>query len=148
MDNNIIYVAQGTNHSMLHTNLVFTSKPHWIHSQPDELANGDVFDCEFKFQHTQTWIGCQVYETHLGLIIYLSEYKRAVTPGQYAVLSKHGECLGSAKIANSGVSHFSLFYLENNEIEKVHSTSNKCKIKTELDKAHVFENIVQISLKN
>ncbi|XP_023017440.2 mitochondrial tRNA-specific 2-thiouridylase 1 isoform X1 [Leptinotarsa decemlineata] len=112
-EKNIIYVAQGTDHPILYTDLFFTGQPHWIHSRPQELVQGNILECLFKFQHTQEWIPCEICETPLGITIRLSREKRAITGGQYAVFAKNGECLGSAKIRNSGVSKFSCNYSTN-----------------------------------
>ncbi|KAJ8930616.1 hypothetical protein NQ314_016529 [Rhamnusium bicolor] len=113
IENNTVYVAQGTNHPILYTSLFFTSKAHWIHSVPEELTRGEILECNFKFQHTEEWTACEVCDTNQGLIVKLSDQKRCITPGQYAVFSKNCECLGSARIVNSGISNFSLNYLQN-----------------------------------
>lgn len=55
----------------------------------------------------------------------LSEEKRALTEGQYAVFVKDKECLGSAKIKNTGVSSFSYNYLQSKELH----VKNECKDK-------------------
>lgn len=55
----------------------------------------------------------------------LSEEKRALTEGQYAVFVKDKECLGSAKIKNTGVSSFSYNYLQSKELR----VKNECKDK-------------------
>lgn len=73
--------------------------------------------CDFKFQHTQFWDPCEVTKTKNGLVIHLMSPKRAITPGQYAVFSKADECLGSAKIANSGMSYFSYLYFQSKDEE-------------------------------
>lgn len=104
--------AQGTDHPVLFTNLFFTSKPHWIHSQPEELKEGFTLDCQFKFQHTEIWSDCEICQTTSGLIVKLDAFKRAITPGQYAVFARNQECLGSARIINSGISNFTSFYLD------------------------------------
>lgn len=90
--------VQGTNHPALHNSLLFTNKPHWIHSPPEELKSVGLLECGFKFQHIETVIDCTVCETTKGLIIKLHQNRRSLTPGQYAVLYKDKECLGSAKI--------------------------------------------------
>nr|CAI5842711.1 unnamed protein product [Callosobruchus analis] len=115
VEKNIIYVAKGTKHPILYTNLFFTSEPHWIHSKPKILEENFILECQFKFQHTEDWVPCQICQTKSGLTVKLKVYKRAITAGQYAVFAKDGECLGSAKILNSGVSNFSYFYNHNNE---------------------------------
>ncbi|KAK5647787.1 hypothetical protein RI129_002679 [Pyrocoelia pectoralis] len=102
--NNNIYVAQGTHHSSLYTDLLYTSKPHWIHSRPTELQNGNILECEFKFQHIEEFIRCQLYESNEALVVLLEKTRRAITPGQFAVFYKDDECLGSAKIVQGGPS--------------------------------------------
>lgn len=116
--NNIIYVVKGTKHPLLYTNIILTQPPFWIHSKPPDLELRNVLDCQFKFQHTKRWVDCQVSETDKGLVIKVDKYKRAITPGQFAILAKDDECLGSARIANAGVSHFALHYLENRQIRE------------------------------
>ncbi|KAJ8984185.1 hypothetical protein NQ317_011094 [Molorchus minor] len=107
---NTIYVAQGTKHPILHTTLFFTSPAHWF------------FECEFKFQHTEAWVPCEICDTTRGLVVKLHKSKRAITPGQYAVFSKDNECLGSAKIMNSGVTNFSLYYLKHMGMKDIDSS--------------------------
>jgi hypothetical protein len=79
-----------------------------------------------------------VCQTERGLVIKVNKYKRAVTPGQYAVLAKDGECLGSAPIANTGVSRFSLFYL-NNTNANVSSVLKKYVSKTNEDESELTD---------
>lgn len=74
--------------------------------------------CDFKFQHTEDWVPCRVCKTSEGLVIKLDKAKRALTPGQFAVLYKGEECLGSAVIANAGATHFSMHYLYNKKLNK------------------------------
>ncbi|XP_023311208.1 mitochondrial tRNA-specific 2-thiouridylase 1 isoform X2 [Anoplophora glabripennis] len=93
IQSNIIYVASGTKHPILHSNLFFGSRPHWIHSVPEELDRGEVLKCDFKFQHTEEWTPCEICKVEEGLIIKLIKPKRAITPGQYAVFSRNRECL-------------------------------------------------------
>ncbi|RZC41991.1 mitochondrial tRNA-specific 2-thiouridylase 1 [Asbolus verrucosus] len=140
VEKNIIYAVKGTKHPLLHTNLIFTSQPFWIHSRPESLELNGVLECQFKFQHTKKWVDCQVCETDKGLIIKVNKYKRAVTPGQFAVLAKDGECLGGAKITNTGVSHFSLYYLENRNIKKVSPILNKYVKKEKKDESDLTDN--------
>lgn len=114
------FKAQGTNHPALNGTLIFTSEPHWITSQPDDLQSGNILECDFKFQHIETLTRCKVCQTKKGLIIKTAHEKRALTPGQYAVLYKDGECLGSAKITYAP-SNFTLNYLKNKTDTELHS---------------------------
>ncbi|KAJ3647703.1 hypothetical protein Zmor_019566 [Zophobas morio] len=140
VETNTIYVAKGTKHPFLYTNLIFTSKPYWIHSKPKDLENGDILDCDFKFQHTKHWVPCKVCQTDKGLVIKVNKYKRAVTPGQYAVLAKNGECLGSAKITNSGPSYFTLYYLQDKKINNVSSIVDKYVTKITEEEGYLTDN--------
>ncbi|XP_057657492.1 mitochondrial tRNA-specific 2-thiouridylase 1 [Diorhabda carinulata] len=118
VENNIIYVASGTDHSLLHSDLFFTGEPHWIHSEPSELQCNYILECNFKFQHTENWKRCQICKIENGLVVKLDEEMRALTNGQYAVFSKNGECLGSAKIKTTPISRFSYNYDVNKYKEK------------------------------
>ncbi|KAF5275073.1 hypothetical protein FQA39_LY07010 [Lamprigera yunnana] len=113
---NIIYVAQGTDHPALYTESLYTSQPHWISICPEEIQNGEVLECDFKFQHIENYIRCQVYKVSSGLIVILETPRRSITPGQFAVFYKDRECLGCAKITNAGPSFqlLNLFESANN----------------------------------
>ncbi|KAK4884938.1 hypothetical protein RN001_001209 [Aquatica leii] len=108
INTNDIYVVQGTGHPALYTESLYTSRPHWIHSCPTELERGKIFKCEFKFQHIENYISCQICLVQQGVVIILETPRRAVTPGQFAVFYKNEECLGSAKILHAGPSHHTL----------------------------------------
>lgn len=103
-DNSIIVTA-GTDHLALYTDILYTTTPHWIVKSP--LENG-IFSCLFRFQHTKKLVNCVVVRTGSdGLLIKLDKTLRAITPGQYAVFYKDGECLGSGRILKPGPSlHF------------------------------------------
>lgn len=101
IDNSIIVTA-GTDHLALYTDIVYTAMPYWIVKNP--LDDG-IFSCLFRFQHTKELVNCVVVRTgSLGLLIKLDKALRALTPGQYAVFYKDGECLGSARISKAGPS--------------------------------------------
>ncbi|CAG9765644.1 unnamed protein product [Ceutorhynchus assimilis] len=116
-EDNIIYVAKGTKHPSFHGSLLFTTKPHWIHSKPKELKKDNILTCDFKFQHTEEWASCKVCQCNDGLLVKLEKSKRALTPGQFAVFYRGDECLGSAKILNSAPSNFTLYYLQNGTLK-------------------------------
>ncbi|KAL4715666.1 hypothetical protein ACJJTC_006245 [Scirpophaga incertulas] len=95
---NNIYVVSGTTHPALWNKLCFTSNPHWIHSEPIDLQNNNVFECFFRFQHTKPLEHCRIAKNNVGLTVLLNSNLRAITEGQFSVFYKDGECLGSAKI--------------------------------------------------
>ncbi|CAH0727024.1 unnamed protein product, partial [Brenthis ino] len=100
METNNIYVVAGTEHPALWNNLCNTEKPHWINDEPIELKHNNILNCLFRFQHTKPLVPCQVFSNHEGLTILLHQKLRALTEGQFGVLYKNEECLGSAKIKN------------------------------------------------
>lgn len=100
-DNSIIVTA-GTDHLALYTDILYTTSPYWIVDNP--LKNG-LIRCLFRFQHTKKLVGCLIVQTGSGgLLIKLDKALRAITPGQYAVFYKDGECLGSGRITKPGPS--------------------------------------------
>lgn len=90
----------GTKHPTLWNNLCFTFTPHWIFSEPPELQENGVLYCYFRFQHTKPLVACRVAKNLDGLTILIENRLRALTEGQFGVLYKNNECLGSAKIKN------------------------------------------------
>ncbi|CAG9788207.1 unnamed protein product [Diatraea saccharalis] len=98
LESNNIYVVAGTSHTALWNKLCFTDNAHWIYSEPPDLHCNNVLECYFRFQHTKPLVPCKVVKNYEGLTIILKTNLRAITEGQYGVLYKNGECLGSAKI--------------------------------------------------
>lgn len=104
-----ILVASGRKHLILWSKHITTSIPHWIHSPPNILLKGGVLKCDFRFQHTHSLVPCLVMLSNNGyLMITLQRPLFAITPGQYAVLYKDNECLGSAKIISDSPSEYTL----------------------------------------
>ncbi|KOB67427.1 putative tRNA (5-methylaminomethyl-2-thiouridylate)-methyltransferase [Operophtera brumata] len=66
--------------------------------EPAELKENGVLYCDFRFQHTKPLTPCRVVSNSEGLTLILGNCLRAITEGQFGVLYKDGECLGSAKI--------------------------------------------------
>lgn len=103
---NIILVSPGTNHSALHSDLLYTKNPYWIDRFP--MAKQNIFKCSFRFQHTKPLIDCYLVmassmeQGKHGLLVKLTQPLRAITPGQYAVFYDNGECLGAARILTPG----------------------------------------------
>lgn len=97
-----IYVAAGTDHPLLWTDICFTKEPFWIRKSPFDATN--ILTCQFRFQHTKPLTNCTVYKANEAgdkLLVKLSTQLRSITPGQYAVFYKDGECLGSSRIFDS-----------------------------------------------
>lgn len=100
-----IYVAAGTDHPFLWTDMFYTNDPVWIGKSPLESTN--LLNCQFRFQHTKPLTNCTIYKSNAAgdkLLIKLEKPLRSLTPGQYAVFYKDQECLGSSRIVNSGPS--------------------------------------------
>ena len=113
-----IMVVSGTNHPLLFTEIIYTEKPKWIN---DLQLNNLLFEAEFRFQHTKPLVKCIVFEVDKStgkLCIVLERPLRAITHGQYAVLYKDEECLGSARIIKPGPSilYSSLYFQSNNVV--------------------------------
>ncbi|XP_058464508.1 mitochondrial tRNA-specific 2-thiouridylase 1 isoform X1 [Malaya genurostris] len=103
--NNVIYLASGIDNPLLMTDMLYVEKPVWI-NMPTQLEN-DVWNCEFRFQHTKPLVPCSIIATDDRgdhLFVKLDVPLTAITPGQYAVFYKHGECFGSARIIKPGPS--------------------------------------------
>lgn len=98
-----IYAASGTDHPLLWSDIFFTENPFWIREHP--FGDRNILKCDFRFQHTKPKVNCTVYkgdQSGTKLLIKLDEPLRSITPGQYAVLYKDGECLGSSRITDCG----------------------------------------------
>lgn len=105
LESSTIFVAAGTDHPFLWTDIFFAKDPFWIRSSP--LSSSNLLACQFRFQHTKPLTNCTIYKANPAgdkLLITLEKPLRSITPGQYAVFYKEDECLGSARIFNSGPS--------------------------------------------
>uniref|UniRef100_A0AAX7VM06 Mitochondrial tRNA-specific 2-thiouridylase 1 n=1 Tax=Astatotilapia calliptera TaxID=8154 RepID=A0AAX7VM06_ASTCA len=105
-----VFVAPTTNHPALFRDTVRTERFHWVtEDPPPELARTQMMDCHFRFIHQMPLVPCTVTLNMDGSVwILLSQPVRALTPGQFAVLYKGDECLGSGKITQLGPSEFTL----------------------------------------
>ncbi|ESP00322.1 hypothetical protein LOTGIDRAFT_200906 [Lottia gigantea] len=108
---NDILVAPGTKHPSLFYQTIFTEQPHWIRAPPVHLYKDQMFDCDFRYQHSHPVIKCTCTLTGgNGLIVSLERPMRALCVGQFAVFYDKEECLGSARIIRRGPSLFTLNY--------------------------------------
>uniref|UniRef100_UPI0037E94665 mitochondrial tRNA-specific 2-thiouridylase 1 n=1 Tax=Semicossyphus pulcher TaxID=241346 RepID=UPI0037E94665 len=105
-----VFVAPCTNHPALFRDTVRTDRFHWVAvDPPPELARTQMMECHFRFIHQMPLTPCTVTLNMNGSVwISLSQPIRALTPGQFAVLYKGDECLGSGKIIQLGPSEFTL----------------------------------------
>lgn len=104
-----IFVVKGTDHPALYCQWVFTEPPHWIHKPPKRLYQDQQCDLGFRYQHSEPIEESTVtLSGGNSLIVSLKHPMRAITAGQFAVLYKDDECLGSAKILRIGPSLYTL----------------------------------------
>ncbi|XP_074482174.1 mitochondrial tRNA-specific 2-thiouridylase 1 [Sebastes fasciatus] len=105
-----VFVAPTTNHSALFRDTMRTDRFHWLTvDPPPELVKTHMMECHFRFNHQMPLIPCTVTLNMNGSVwISLSQPVRALTPGQFAVLYKGDECLGSGKIMQLGPSEYTL----------------------------------------
>ncbi|KAK5849198.1 hypothetical protein PBY51_008858 [Eleginops maclovinus] len=105
-----VFVAPATNHPALFRDTVRTDRFHWVTVDPPaELVKTQMMECNFRFNHQMPLIPCTVTLNMNGSVwISLSRPVRALTPGQFAVLYKGDECLGSGKIMQLGPSEYTL----------------------------------------
>ncbi|KAK2883177.1 mitochondrial tRNA-specific 2-thiouridylase 1 isoform X1 [Channa argus] len=105
-----VFVAPTTNHPALFRDTLRTDRFHWIAvDPPPELVRTQMMECHFRFIHQMPLTPCTVTLNMDGSVwISLSQPVRALTPGQFAVLYKGDECLGSGKIIQLGPSEYTL----------------------------------------
>ncbi|XP_051911166.1 mitochondrial tRNA-specific 2-thiouridylase 1 isoform X2 [Hippocampus zosterae] len=99
-----VMVAPSTNHPSLFRDTLRTDRFHWIAEEPPtQLARTQMMECHFRFIHQMPLTPCTVTLNMDGSVwISLAQPLRALTPGQFAVLYKGDECLGSGKIIQLG----------------------------------------------
>ncbi|XP_043794990.1 mitochondrial tRNA-specific 2-thiouridylase 1 [Apis laboriosa] len=109
-ESNNIIVVRGTNHPALYSDFIITETPHWISSEPSELnSHYRMMHCNFRFQHRDALVSCIVHKNLRNeLMIHINQPLRSLTEGQFVVLYKGEECLGSAAISFCGPSYFFL----------------------------------------
>lgn len=105
-----VFVGPTTNHPALFRDTLRTNRFHWITvDPPPELVRTQMMECHFRFLHQMPLVPCTVtLNMDASVWIMLAKPIRALTPGQFAVLYKGDECLGSGKIIRLGPSEHTL----------------------------------------
>ncbi|XP_067247234.1 mitochondrial tRNA-specific 2-thiouridylase 1 [Chanodichthys erythropterus] len=105
-----VFVGPTTNHPALLRDTLQTDRFHWITEEPPvELVRTQMMECHFRFNNRMPLTPCTVTLNLDGSVwVMVKEPLRAMTPGQFAVLYKGDECLGSGKIIRLGPTKFTL----------------------------------------
>ena len=95
LDNNILLVAQGSDHpALFHTHLR-ASQLHWVSGQPPQTP----FACSAKVRYRQADQDCEISALDNDqCIVKFNQAQRAITPGQSVVFYRQDECLGGGVI--------------------------------------------------
>lgn len=95
MENNILYVVQGSQHPALYSYGLIGTEMNWI----SEKEKPESFKCTAKFRYRQPDQGVTVNVKGKNLIeVIFDEPQKAVTPGQSVVLYDEEVCLGGGVI--------------------------------------------------
>ncbi|HPT78594.1 MAG TPA: tRNA 2-thiouridine(34) synthase MnmA [Candidatus Atribacteria bacterium] len=95
LDNNILYVAQGSDHPALYSYALHASGINWISGHPPTAP----FRCTAKFRYRQPDQGVVIDEIFADSCrVVFDKPQRAVTPGQFVVFYDGEECLGGGVI--------------------------------------------------
>jgi tRNA-uridine 2-sulfurtransferase len=96
LKNNVLIVAQGSQHPRLFKKGLFITSIHWI-NQPPALA----LRCKAKTRYRQPDQACTLKPQNSGYHVVFDEQQRAITPGQSVVFYQDTQCLGGAIIENA-----------------------------------------------
>lgn len=93
--NNILLVAQGSNHPRLYSQGLICQPIHWLLNEAPSLP----FTCYAKVRYRQEEQPCVISpETENSHCVMFANPQRAVTPGQYIVFYYKNQCLGGSLI--------------------------------------------------
>jgi tRNA-specific 2-thiouridylase len=95
IENNVLFVAQGTNHPMLYSQGLVCGPIHWLADYQDQLP----LTCYAKTRYRQPEQACVISPAdNQKHYVMFSALQRAVTPGQYIVFYEKNQCIGGATI--------------------------------------------------
>ncbi|CAH0990330.1 tRNA-specific 2-thiouridylase MnmA [Sinobacterium norvegicum] len=94
LDNNILLVAQGSDHPRLFKNRLTTKQVFWV----DEKGPAQSLRCKAKTRYRQPDQDCLIERTDDGYSVIFDQPQRAVTPGQSVVFYLEEVCLGGGVI--------------------------------------------------
>ncbi len=98
VENNILYVDQGSESPWLQSTTLQSEVAHWIDGSPPAAR----FTCSAQTRYRQPAEPCEVRVSGDGsLTVCFTRSQRAVTPGQSLVLYEADVCLGGAVIATT-----------------------------------------------
>lgn len=105
-----VFVCPSTFHPALFRDTLQTDRFHWIAEEPPaELVHTQMMDCHFCFNNRMPLTPCTVTLNLDGSVwVMVKEPMRGMATGQFAVLYKGDECLGSGKIIRLGPTKFAL----------------------------------------
>jgi tRNA-specific 2-thiouridylase len=94
----VLVVVQGHDHPLLLSTELAAAQTQWVAGE----APAKQFRCTAKVRYRQPDQACEVLVQEAGtLAVRFDSPQRAVTPGQYVVFYRDGECLGGAVIESS-----------------------------------------------
>jgi tRNA-specific 2-thiouridylase len=101
IENNIVYVAEGENHTALYADELFAIEESWVGERP-------VFPikCQAKIRYRQQDQDCTVTEVDGKLKVSFFNPQRAISKRQSIVFYQEEQCLGGAIIDDRGETYF------------------------------------------
>jgi tRNA-uridine 2-sulfurtransferase len=97
---NVLTVAQGSNHASLLSRRVQVGQVNWLAAPP----GGTPFPVSVRLRYRQQDQAASITEIHEdGLLVVPAEPQRAVTPGQSAVFYSDTRCLGGGVIERTDI---------------------------------------------
>jgi len=94
LDDNVLLVAQGSDHPALFRSSLAASRIYWVAGEQPHLP----LRCTAKIRYRQKDQQCELLATPTGFRVNFDAQQRAVTPGQSVVFYSDDACLGGGVI--------------------------------------------------